>query len=132
MSIIDILRKKGNGGKKDIVAEIVEMESGPVHPWDKSPSLGTMFSMGRGNVRELKVADTKEGWAIRDALNNVGVVSWFPEPGKKTGLLVYYNYNRDITPEELSVLVKKFQGGGSRDGASRPKSPATTVQRTSR
>lgn len=126
MSALDFFlgNKEKNTGR-DVVADIVEMESGPMRPWDKS-----LARLSSRNLREVKPSSKEEGWKIRDALNSIGVESWFPKPGQKTGMLVYYTYSRVITPEELSVIIRKFEGGGSRETTKQSNTETTKRQST--
>ena len=123
-----------NKAKNDPIADFIEQIEGPSRAWDKSLAIAGLLKVKR--PRKIEVSSEKEGWKIRDILNEIGVKVWFPKPGKTTGLIVHYHYKRDITAEEIEVLVENNSEVNSDEVNSdevseEPPATGTTVQRTS-
>ena len=99
----------GNKGLvKDPISQLME-ENNPQRLWDPSPPFKDIMAM-HSDMRDIPVSTAQEGWNIRDALNKMEVQSWFPKPGDKSGLVVRYNYSRDLSQEEINTVLEKYGG----------------------
>lgn len=95
------------GHVKDPISQLME-EKNPQRDWDLGPSFKEIMAM-RSNMRDIPVSNAQRGWKIRDALNAMGVLSWFPKPTQK-GMVVFYKYGHDLGPEEIDAVLEKYGG----------------------